>query len=213
MIFSDVQVALGRHRRADQEGLVGLAHVGRVAVDLRVDGDRADAHLLQGPRDADRDLAAVGYQHLLEHHGARSLFRPAQLPAGRASAELLLEDERDRALGAVVAAVGREGDGDPDLQPCPSSFSFFSALPLASIGSFTAPPGAARAPRLLLHLLARDRRPGRDRRPSTVSVAVPFFVFSFRLPIRERRRRARSRSSPLAETGVPAASTAVAVTG
>ena len=43
----DVQVALGRDRGADQEGLVGLAHVRRIAVDLGVDGDRADAHLLQ----------------------------------------------------------------------------------------------------------------------------------------------------------------------
>ena len=68
--LGDVQVALGRHRRADQEGLVGLAHVRGVAVDLRVDGDRADAHLLQRAGDADRDLAAVCDQDLLEHGGA-----------------------------------------------------------------------------------------------------------------------------------------------
>ena len=68
--LGDVEVALGRHRGPDQEGLVGLAHVGRVAVDLRVDGDRADAHLPQGPRHADRDLAAIGDQHLLEHHAS-----------------------------------------------------------------------------------------------------------------------------------------------
>ena len=68
--LEDVQVALGRHRGADQEGLVGLAHVRRVAVDLRVDGDRADTHLLERAGDADRDLAPVGYQHLLEHGGA-----------------------------------------------------------------------------------------------------------------------------------------------
>ena len=74
----DVQVALGRHRRADQEGLVGLAHVRRVAVDLRVDGDRADAHLLQRAGDPDRDLAAVGDQDLLEHGGAVYLCRERQ---------------------------------------------------------------------------------------------------------------------------------------
>ena len=68
--LDDVQIALGRHRRPDQEGLVGLAHVRRVAVDLRVDGDRADAHLLERAGDADRDLAAVGYEDLLEHGGA-----------------------------------------------------------------------------------------------------------------------------------------------
>ena len=68
--LDDVQVALGGGRRADQEGLVGLAHVRGVAVDLRVDGDRSDAHLLQRAGDANRDLAAVGYQDLLEHGGA-----------------------------------------------------------------------------------------------------------------------------------------------
>jgi hypothetical protein len=68
--LGDVQVALGGHRGADQEGLVGLANVRGVAVDLRVDGDRGDPHLFQGPGNPDGDLAAVGYEHLLEHGGA-----------------------------------------------------------------------------------------------------------------------------------------------
>ena len=58
--LGDVQVALRRDGGAEQEGLVGLAHVRRVAIDLRVDGDRGDPHLAQGARDANRDLAAVG---------------------------------------------------------------------------------------------------------------------------------------------------------
>ena len=69
----DVQIALGRNRRADQEGLVGLAHMRSVPIDLGVDGDGADPHLLQGPGDADGDLAAVGYQDLLEHGGGSLL--------------------------------------------------------------------------------------------------------------------------------------------
>ena len=74
----DVEVALGRHRGADQEGLVGLAHMRRVTVDLRVDGDRPDAHLLQGPGNPDRDLAAVGYQHFLKHGRGTLLMPPAE---------------------------------------------------------------------------------------------------------------------------------------
>ncbi len=66
--LGDVEVALRGHRGADQERLVGLADVRGVAVDLRVDGDRADPHLLQRAGDADRDLAAVCDQNLLEHH-------------------------------------------------------------------------------------------------------------------------------------------------
>ena len=66
--LGDVEVAFRRHGGADQERLVGLADVRGVAVDLRVDGDRADPHLLQRARDADRDLAAVCDQNLLEHH-------------------------------------------------------------------------------------------------------------------------------------------------
>ena len=41
-----------------------------VPIDFRVDGDRGDPHLLQGPGDPNRDLTAVGYEHLLEHGGA-----------------------------------------------------------------------------------------------------------------------------------------------
>ncbi len=66
--LGDVEVAFRRHGGPDQERLVGLADVRGVAVDLRVDGDRADPHLLQRARDADRDLAAVCDQNLLEHH-------------------------------------------------------------------------------------------------------------------------------------------------
>ena len=39
----DVQVALGRHGGAEQEGLVGEAHVRSLPICLRVDGDRADS--------------------------------------------------------------------------------------------------------------------------------------------------------------------------
>ena len=67
---SHAQVGLARGRRAAAVGLVGEAHVQRVAVDVGVDGDRLDAQLAAGADHAHRDLAAVGDQDLLEHAGS-----------------------------------------------------------------------------------------------------------------------------------------------
>ena len=63
----DVEVALGRRRAAEQVRLVGALDVQRVAIELRVDRHGRDAHLAQRAGDADRDLAAIGDQDLLEH--------------------------------------------------------------------------------------------------------------------------------------------------
>ena len=59
---------------ADAHGLVGEAHVERARVGLGVDGDGLDAELAAGAQDAQRDLAAVGDEDLLEHRR-----RPAPL--------------------------------------------------------------------------------------------------------------------------------------
>jgi hypothetical protein len=64
------QVALGCRAGAEQVGLVGAAGVRRVAIGLGIHGHGGDAELLQGPHDADRDLAPVGDKDLLEHAGA-----------------------------------------------------------------------------------------------------------------------------------------------
>ncbi len=61
------QIALRRRRCADVHRLVGLAHVRSARVGVAVHGDRRDAHLAAGADDAQRDLAAVGDQDLLEH--------------------------------------------------------------------------------------------------------------------------------------------------
>ena len=66
----DHQIALGGGAGPEQERLVGARDVGRVAVELGVDGDRRDPELLARADDADRDLAAVGDQDLREHRGA-----------------------------------------------------------------------------------------------------------------------------------------------
>ncbi len=61
-----VEVALAGRRRADEVGLIGVAHMEGVAVRLRIDGHGGDTHLAAGPYDAERDLAAVRYEELLE---------------------------------------------------------------------------------------------------------------------------------------------------
>ena len=68
----DIEVALGRGRRADAVRLVGQPHVQRVAVGLGIDRDRADAQLAAGGGDADGDLAPVGDQDRGERPASRS---------------------------------------------------------------------------------------------------------------------------------------------
>ena len=62
-----LQVALLGALAAERERLVGQADVQRVAVELGVDRDGADAELAARADDAHRDLAAIGDEHLVEH--------------------------------------------------------------------------------------------------------------------------------------------------
>ncbi len=66
------QVALGRPRAADRDGLVGLADVPREGVGVGVNGHAADAHGAQRTEDAAGDLAAVRDQDLSEHRAVSS---------------------------------------------------------------------------------------------------------------------------------------------
>src|SRR5918911_10955 len=66
----DVQVALGRLRRAQKEGLVGEPDVHRSLVGLRVDGHGPYPELLTRPDYAHGHLAAVRYQQLTEAHNS-----------------------------------------------------------------------------------------------------------------------------------------------
>ena len=61
-----VEVALGRGLAAERVGLVGVANVFGVAVEVGVHGDGRDAELAARAHDADRDLAAVRDQDLRE---------------------------------------------------------------------------------------------------------------------------------------------------
>ena len=64
---TDDPAAVARRLAAEGVGLVGHADVQRFAIEVGVDGNRADAHLAAGPYDTDGDFAAVGDQDLLQH--------------------------------------------------------------------------------------------------------------------------------------------------
>src|SRR5438874_1938164 len=57
---SGVEVALARCRRSDRVRGVRGAHMKRIAIDIAIDGDRANAEVVAGADDAKRDLAAIG---------------------------------------------------------------------------------------------------------------------------------------------------------
>ena len=62
-----VKVALGKTRAADAIRLVGKLHVKRVRIGRGVDGNGLDAHIAARADNTDRDLAAVGDEHFVEH--------------------------------------------------------------------------------------------------------------------------------------------------
>ena len=66
-----VEIALAAARAADADVFVGEAHVQRVLVGLRIDGDGLDAQFAAREDDAQRDLPTVGDQDLLEHEALR----------------------------------------------------------------------------------------------------------------------------------------------
>ena len=67
----DVQIAVARGRWADAHALVGEPHIHRARVGGRVHRDRLDPHFAAGAVNAQRDLAAIGDQNLLEHRIAK----------------------------------------------------------------------------------------------------------------------------------------------
>ena len=62
----DIQVALRRRCRTDAGRLISKADVKRIAIDVAMDRDGTNAHLLAGPDNTAGNLAAVGDQYLLE---------------------------------------------------------------------------------------------------------------------------------------------------
>ena len=62
-----VQIAVFRRRRTDADALVGEAHMHRVGVGGGMHRDGGDAQFLAGAQNSQCDLAAIGYQDLVEH--------------------------------------------------------------------------------------------------------------------------------------------------
>ena len=62
-----VEIAVARRGRADAHALVGETHMHGVLVRGRMHRDGGDAELLACAQDAQRDLAAVGYEDFFEH--------------------------------------------------------------------------------------------------------------------------------------------------
>src|SRR5437899_11853292 len=63
----NIEVALRQLRWSDADGLVGKAHVQRIAVRLAVDRDGAHPQLLAGADYAQGNLSAIRDQDFLEH--------------------------------------------------------------------------------------------------------------------------------------------------
>ena len=63
----DVEIGADRLLRlADQIGFIGLEAVKRVSVLVRIDRHRANAQLMGRAKDANRDLATIGDEELLD---------------------------------------------------------------------------------------------------------------------------------------------------
>ncbi len=61
------EIAFGRRRWTDVHGLVGVRHMQRLGVGIRIDGDGRDAETARGADDPASDLAPVGDQDLCQH--------------------------------------------------------------------------------------------------------------------------------------------------
>ena len=80
-----VEVALGKTRTADAIRLVGELHMQRVRIGCGVDGDGLDAHIAARADNTDRDLAAVGDEHFIEHEAFLNFRARAQRTYRRGS--------------------------------------------------------------------------------------------------------------------------------
>src|SRR5438477_13093029 len=72
----NVQVALRGWRRANTGRLISEPHMQRVAIDVAVNRDRANAHLFAGPDDPAGNLSPIGDENLSE--ASRSIHNSEQ---------------------------------------------------------------------------------------------------------------------------------------
>src|ERR1700719_2529329 len=100
--------------------MIGLAHVERRAIGIRIHRDRFDSQLAAGADNPHRDLSAVGNKHSLEHPSPLTRRSPDSWPRPSLYLRIYTESER-RSLIAPRPRPGYE---------CP-----FVATPLLAIGS------------------------------------------------------------------------------
>src|SRR4051794_2225326 len=67
----DVEIGLRRQRPADTHRLIGLAHMHRIPIRIRIYRDHTMAETARGAHDAQRDLAAIGDQDFAKRRGPR----------------------------------------------------------------------------------------------------------------------------------------------
>ena len=77
-----VEITLGGGAASDEMRLIGIGHVRRVPVDVRIDSDRPDAELAQRPEDEDRDFASICDEHFAENRHCPSILARVNLPDG-----------------------------------------------------------------------------------------------------------------------------------
>ena len=114
----DVEIAVARPRRPEQDGFIGHGDMHRIAVRLRIDRDRAQPHCLCRADDAAGDLAAIGDQQgakspilfgAIHHHilnrpkrvGSIGAFADAESPSpstSRVSAGSMTPSSQSRAV-------------------------------------------------------------------------------------------------------------------
>ena len=105
----DAEIRLARRRGSDADGVVGGAHVRRLAVGVGVDRDGGEPLGAAGAGDADGDLAAVGDQHAPHGHmrktpqvvrgtGACSAAASARPSASRVSSGSRMPSSHSRAV-------------------------------------------------------------------------------------------------------------------
>ena len=61
------QIAFARRRRPDMHRFIGLPHMQRLGIGIRINRDRADTHLARGANDPAGDLAAIGDEERGNH--------------------------------------------------------------------------------------------------------------------------------------------------
>ena len=66
----NIEIAVARRRRPDAHALVGKPHMHGVGVGGGMHRNGVDAEFLARAQNAERDLAAIGYQNLVEHRSA-----------------------------------------------------------------------------------------------------------------------------------------------